>query len=70
MPAPTRSGQQRHGLILIGRIDDMTVTKTDSVLNIVLSVGGFLGMGKRYVVAANSLEVINKQMVFAGGTKE
>lgn len=55
----------------IGQIDDLIVTPKDSVPYAVLSVGGFLGMGKRYVVvAASALEVVNKQMVLKGGTKE
>ncbi len=33
----------------IGKIDDLIVTSKDSVPYAVLSVGGFLGMGKHYV---------------------
>lgn len=55
----------------IGQIDDLIVTPADNVPYVVLSVGGFLGMGKHYVVvAASSLEVVNKCMVLKGGTKE
>lgn len=55
----------------IGQIDDLIVTPADNVPYVVLSVGGFLGMGKHYVVvAASSLEVVNKRMVLKGGTKE
>lgn len=55
----------------IGQIDDLIVTQKDSVPYVVLSVGGFLGMGKHYVVvAASSLEVLNKRMLLKGATKE
>ncbi|MDH4414072.1 MAG: PRC-barrel domain-containing protein [Rhizobium sp.] len=55
----------------IGQIDDLIVTPADNVPYAVLSVGGFLGMGKHYVVvAASSLEVVNKRMVLKAGTKE
>lgn len=55
----------------IGQIDDLIVTPKDSVPYAVLSVGGFLGMAKHYVVvAASALEVMDKKMVLKGGTKE
>lgn len=55
----------------IGEIDDLIVTTADSVPYAVVSVGGFLGMGKHYVVVpASSLEVIDKQLVLHGGSKE
>lgn len=55
----------------IGEIDDLIVTNADSVPYAVVSVGGFLGMGKHYVVVpASSLEVIDKQLVLHGGSKE
>jgi hypothetical protein len=34
----------------VGTIDDLIITKSDQVPYAVLSVGGFLGMGTRYVV--------------------
>lgn len=55
----------------IGEIDDLIVTSKDGVPYAVLSVGGFLGMGKHYVVVpANALSVNNKRMLLKGGTKE
>lgn len=55
----------------VGTIDDLIVTPTDKVPFAVLSVGGFLGMGSKYVVVPfNSIQVQDKKMVLAGATKE
>ncbi len=55
----------------IGKIDDLIITTTKNVPFAVVSVGGFLGMGKHYVVvAASSLEVIGGQLTLHGATKE
>ena len=55
----------------VGTIDDLIVTPGDKVPFAVLSVGGFLGMGTKYVVVPyNSLEVRDSKMVLAGATKE
>ena len=55
----------------VGTIDDLIVTPNETVPFAVLSVGGFLGMGTKYVVVAYSaLEVHGKQMVLRGATKE
>ena len=55
----------------VGTIDDLIVTPGDKVPFAVLSVGGFLGMGTKYVVVPyNSLEVRDNKMVLAGATKE
>jgi hypothetical protein len=55
----------------VGTIDDLIVTPTDNVPFAVLSVGGFLGMGSRYVVVPfSSFQVKGKQMVLPGATKE
>ena len=55
----------------IGEIDDLIITTKESVPYVVLSVGGFLGMGKHYVVVpASALTVANNRMVLAGGTKD
>jgi len=54
----------------VGTIDDLIVTPNEKVPFAVLSVGGFLGMGARYVVVPfNSLQVQDKQMVLPGATK-
>jgi hypothetical protein len=55
----------------VGTIDDLIVTPGDKVPFAVLSVGGFLGMGTKYVVVPyNSLEVRDSKMVLAGATKD
>jgi sporulation protein YlmC with PRC-barrel domain len=55
----------------VGTIDDLIVTPNDKVPFAVLSVGGFLGIGTKYVVVPyNSLEVRDGKMVLAGATKE
>lgn len=55
----------------VGTIDDLIVTPTEKVPFAVLSVGGFLGMGTKYVVVPfGSIQVKGKQMVLAGATKD
>lgn len=55
----------------VGTIDDLIVTANEKVPFAVLSVGGFLGMGSKYVVVPfSSLEVQDKKMVLPGATKE
>jgi len=55
----------------VGTIDDLIVTPGDKVPFAVLSVGGFLGMGTKFVVVPyNSLEVRDHKMVLTGATKE
>ena len=55
----------------VGTIDDLIVTPTEMVPFAVLSVGGFLGMGTKYVVVPfSSLQVKDKQMVLPGATKD
>ena len=55
----------------VGIIDDLIVTPGDKVPFAVLSVGGFLGMGTKFVVVPyNSLQVRDNKMVLAGATKE
>jgi sporulation protein YlmC with PRC-barrel domain len=54
----------------VGTIDDLIVTPTEKVPFAVLSVGGFLGMGSKYVVVPfSSLQVKDKRMVLPGATK-
>jgi sporulation protein YlmC with PRC-barrel domain len=54
----------------VGTIDDLIVTPTDKVPFAVLSVGGFLGMGTKYVVVPfSSLQVKDKKMMLPGATK-
>jgi hypothetical protein len=55
----------------VGTIDDLIVTPTEKVPYAVLSVGGFLGVGTKYVVVPYSaLQVQDKQMMLPGATKE
>jgi hypothetical protein len=55
----------------VGTIDDLIVTPNERVPFAVLSVGGFLGMGSKYVVVPfNSLEVKDKEMLLRGATKD
>ena len=53
----------------VGTIDDLIVTPAEKVPFAVLSVGGFLGMGTKYVVVPfSSLQVKDKKMVLLGAT--
>jgi len=55
----------------VGTVDDLIVTPNDRVPFAVLSVGGFLGIGTKYVVVPyNSLEVQDKRMLLRGATRE
>jgi hypothetical protein len=55
----------------VGTIDDLVVTPSDKVPFAVLSVGGFLGVGTKYVVVpASALEVNDKKMVLRGASKD
>jgi hypothetical protein len=55
----------------VGTIDDLIVTPGEKVPFAVLSVGGFLGMGTKYVVVPfSALQVMDKKMVLPGATKE
>lgn len=55
----------------VGTIDDLIVTSSDKVPFAVLSVGGFLGLGTKFVVVSYSdLEVNDNRMMLRGATKE
>jgi len=55
----------------VGTVDDLIVTPNEKVPFAVLSVGGFLGMGKKLVVVPFSqLEVQDKRMMLRGATKD
>ena len=55
----------------VGTIDDLIVTPSEKVPFAVLSVGGFLGMGTKYVVVSySSLQVREKKMMLPGATKD
>lgn len=55
----------------VGTIDDLIVTPNDKVPFAVLSVGGFLGMGSKYVVVSYAaLNVTDKKFILRDATKE
>ncbi|MEI8396099.1 MAG: PRC-barrel domain-containing protein [Rhodospirillaceae bacterium] len=55
----------------VGTISDLIVTANSNVPSAVLSVGGFLGMGTKYVIVPYSTLVVHeKQMVFRDATKD
>ena len=57
--------------VTVGTIDDLIVTPGEKVPFAVLSVGGFLGIGTKYVVGPfSSLQVKDKKMVLPGATKD
>ncbi|WP_341315306.1 PRC-barrel domain-containing protein [Paraburkholderia sp. IMGN_8] len=55
----------------IGTIDDLIVSPTDRTSYVILSVGGFLGMGTHLVaVPFSSLQIVDKQMRLPDATRE
>jgi hypothetical protein len=55
----------------VGAIDDLIVTPNERVPYAILSVGGFLGMGTKYVVVPfSSLQMQDKKIVLPGATKD
>jgi hypothetical protein len=55
----------------VGTIDDLIVTPTEKVPYAILSVGGFLGLGTKYVVVQfNSLQIQQNKIVLPGATKD
>jgi PRC-barrel domain len=55
----------------IGSIDDLIVTPGGQAPYAVLSVGGFLGIGTKYVVVPfTALKIVDKKIVLPGGTKD
>ncbi|MFC0692236.1 PRC-barrel domain-containing protein [Paraburkholderia humisilvae] len=55
----------------IGTIDDLILSPSEQNAFAILSVGGFLGMGKHYVaVPFNSLQISDKQIVLPDATKQ
>jgi hypothetical protein len=55
----------------VGAIDDLIVTPDEKVPYAILSVGGFLGMGTKYVVVPfSSLQMQDKKIVLPGATKD
>jgi sporulation protein YlmC with PRC-barrel domain len=55
----------------IGTIDDLILSPSDRNVFAILSVGGFLGMGKHYVaVPFSNLQISDKQVVLPNATKQ
>jgi len=55
----------------IGKIDDLLVTRDGKEPYVVLSIGGFLGMGTHMVVVRyDGLRFDDNKIVLPGGTKE
>ncbi|ARP85451.1 PRC-barrel domain-containing protein [Bordetella genomosp. 9] len=55
----------------IGTVDDIIVSPGDQEPYAILSVGGFLGMGKRLVaVPFKQLQVVDKRLRMEGATKD
>ena len=55
----------------VGKIDDLIITPTERAPYAILSVGGFLGLGSKYVVVPfSSLQMRDKRVVLPGATKE
>ncbi len=55
----------------VGRFDDLIAAPSGKGLLAVLSVGGFLGIGSKYVaVPFDSLQVKEEKMVLPGATKD
>lgn len=55
----------------IGKIDDLIVGAEGQIPYVVLSVGGFLGLGDRLVVVSySSLKFADNKLVLPGGNKD
>jgi sporulation protein YlmC with PRC-barrel domain len=55
----------------VGTVDDLIVTTNEKVPYAVLSVGGFLGLGSKYIVVPfSSLQIKDKQIVLPGASKD
>ena len=55
----------------IGKVDDLLVTRDGKEPYVVLSIGGFLGMGARLVIVPyDSLKLVENKIVLPGSTKD
>jgi PRC-barrel domain len=55
----------------VGTIDDLIITPGGQAPYAILSVGGFLGLGTKYVALPfTSLKIVDKKVVLPGGTKD
>jgi hypothetical protein len=55
----------------VGSIDDLIITPGGQAPYAVLSVGGFLGIGTKYVALPfTALKIVDRKIVLPGGTKD
>jgi hypothetical protein len=56
----------------VGTVDDLIITPTGQAPYVIISVGGFLGMGTKYVALPfTALKMtVNKKITLPGGTKD
>jgi PRC-barrel domain len=55
----------------VGSIDDLIITPAGQAPYVILSVGGFLGIGTKYVALPfTSLKIVDKKITLPGGTKD
>jgi hypothetical protein len=55
----------------VGTIDDLIITPGGQAPYAILSVGGFLGIGTKYVALPfTSLKIVDNKVVLPGGTKD
>jgi hypothetical protein len=55
----------------VGKVDDIIIAADGKAAFVVLSVGGFLGVGSKYVALPyNSLKVVNDRLTMPGATKD
>src|ERR1700749_2565068 len=56
---------------IVGTVDDLIITPTGQAPYVILSVGGFLGIGTKYVALPfTSLKIVDKKITLPGGTKD
>ena len=55
----------------VGTVDDILITPTGQAPYVIISVGGFLGMGTKYVALPfTALKIVDKKIVLPGGSKD
>ena len=55
----------------VGTVDDILITPTGQAPYVIISVGGFLGMGTKYVALPfTALKIVDKKVTLPGGTKD
>jgi PRC-barrel domain len=55
----------------VGTVDDIIITPTGQAPYVIISVGGFLGMGTKYVALPfTALKIVDKNVTLPGGTKD